>query len=146
MYNNILIPTDGGDEAQKATEHGVELAASLGATVHALYVKDYPGTPRALSLRDDEEEMRERYEEYGQEVTGEVANAATEAGVECVTATRAGAVHEEIRDYADDEEMDVIVIGTGYRGKIGGLLGGTTEKVVRTANVPVTVVRMGAYE
>jgi nucleotide-binding universal stress UspA family protein len=38
--------------------------------------------------------------------------------------------------------MDAIVMGSAYRGKLGNLLGGTTDKVVRTATVPVVTQRM----
>lgn len=146
MYETILIPTDGSDEAKKAAEHGIELAAALGATVHTLYVMDLPGVPRALSLRDDEEAVREEYEQYGEWVTGEVRDMATEAGVNCVSALRSGTVHEEIVRYAEDEGADAIVMGTGYQGRFGALLGTVVEKVVRTARVPVISTKMSEAE
>ena len=142
MYDRILIPTNGSAPAEKGANHAIELAAALGATVHALYVADLPGVPRALALRDDEEEVRERYREHGKEVTGDVRDVAADAGIECVTAMKSGSVHEEIADYAEDEDIGVIVMGTAYRGKVGALFGGEAEKVVRTSTVPVTTVRM----
>ncbi|MDZ5811694.1 universal stress protein [Halorubrum sp. AD140] len=39
-YENILIPTDGSAGAAPSAEHGLSLAASLDATVHALSVVD----------------------------------------------------------------------------------------------------------
>lgn len=141
MYDSILIPTDGSDDAKRAAEHGVGLAAAFDATVHALYVVDLPGTPRTVYLSDSEDDLREEYEEYGREVTGDVADLAAEHGVECVTVLKSGAIHERIVDYADEEGIDGIVMGTGYKGKLGGLLGSVAEKVVRTANVPVTTIR-----
>jgi len=142
MYDRVLVPTDGERAARKGAQHAVELAAALGATVHALYVIDLPGVPRALSIRDDEEELRREYRAYGEEVTGEIRDMAADAGVECVTVMKTGAVHEEIADYAEEEGIDVIVMGTGYRGKAGALFGGTAEKVVRTSTVPITTIRM----
>jgi nucleotide-binding universal stress UspA family protein len=145
MYDRILIPTDGSDEARKAAEHGIELASALGGTVHTLYVMDLPGVPRALSLRDDEEAVREEYEQYGGRVTGEVRDMATEAGVECVAELRSGTPHEEIVKYAD-ENADVIVMGTGYQGRFGALLGTIVERVVRAATVPVISTKMTELE
>jgi nucleotide-binding universal stress UspA family protein len=142
MYETILIPTDGSDEARKAVEHGIELADALGATVHTLYVMDLPGVPHALSLRDDEEAVREEYEQYGQQVTGAVWDMATEAGVECTTALRSGTVHKEIVRYADDEDVDAIVMGTGYQGRFGALLETIAERVVRAATVPVILTKI----
>jgi nucleotide-binding universal stress UspA family protein len=146
MYDRILIPTDGSDEAKKAAAHGIELAASLNATVYTLYVMDLPGVPRSLSIRDDEEKIREEYEQYGQRVTSEIGDRAAEASVECVTAVRSGAVHEEIVRYAAEEGVDVIVMGTGYQGQFGTLLSTITEKVVRTATVPVISTKMTEIE
>lgn len=143
MYDQILIPTNGSGKARRGAEHGIGLAAALGATVHALYVIDLPGAPRTPHLRDDEEELRKEYEEYGREVTGDVDDMAAEAGVECVTAFKSGAVHEEIVEYADKEGVDAVVMGTGYQGKFGALLGSTADKVVRTSKVPVLTIRMG---
>lgn len=146
MYDHILIPTDGSDEAEKGAKHGIDLAAALGATVHTLYVINLPGAPRTVYISEDDEEVREEYRQYGEKVTGEVCDLAAEAGVECVAAIEHGAVHQEIVDYAEGEDIDVIVMGTGYRGKIGGLLGSTAEKVVRSTSVPVTTVRSEEYE
>jgi nucleotide-binding universal stress UspA family protein len=146
MYDNILIPYDGSDEARKGALHGIELAAALGATAHGLYVMNLPGAPRALALRDDEEEMRERYQEYADQVLGEFEEMAGEHGVETVTARRTGSISEEIVEYAEDEGMDAIVMGSAYRGKLGNLIGGTMDKVVRTSPVPVISNRMSVND
>ncbi|WP_380676889.1 universal stress protein [Salinigranum sp. GCM10025319] len=142
MYETLLIPYDGSKEARKGAEHGIELAATLGATVHALYVIDLPGAPRTLSLRDDEETMREEYRTYGEEVTGEVCQMAEASGVDCVSAIKTGKPSEEIVDYADEEGMDAIVLGSAYQGKFKAILGSTSDKVVRTSTVPVITTRM----
>jgi nucleotide-binding universal stress UspA family protein len=146
MYETILIPYDGSDEARRGAEHGVDLAAAMGASIHALYVVDLPGAPRAVSLRDDEEQMREEYREYGETVTGEVCEMAAAAGVECEAVIRSGAPAEEIVDYAENEGMSAIVIGSAYQGKFPNLLGSTSDKVVRTSTVPVVTKRMTVNE
>lgn len=141
MYDNILIPFDGTDEARKGAEHGVDLAATVGATIHALYVIDLPGTPRTVYVTDDEEEIREKYEAYGEEVTSELCEMAAKKGADCTQVLKSGSVHEEILDYADETDIDLIVMGSAYRGSLGAVFGGTTERVVRTSTVPVTTVR-----
>jgi nucleotide-binding universal stress UspA family protein len=141
MYESILLPFDGSDEARKGAEHGIGLAKSCDATVHALYVIDLPGAPRTVYIRDDEEEMRERYREYGEEVTAEVCEMAAAEGLDCVSALRSGSPGEEIVDYATSEGIGAIVLGSAYRGTFRALLGSTAEKVVRTSEVPVVTVR-----
>lgn len=146
MYDHILVPYDGSEEARRGAEHGIELAAALDATVHALYVIDLPGTPRALALRDDEEEMREEYRDYGEEVLANLATVAEEHGVAYETHFKTGAPSEEIVEFAEDESMDAIVLGSAFRGKLGNLIGGTTDKVVRTSSIPVISQRMSVND
>jgi len=62
--------------------------------------------------------------------------------VSVVTAVRTGAPYERILDYADQEGADMVVMGThGRTGVDRYLLGSVTEKVVRTADIPVLTVR-----
>jgi nucleotide-binding universal stress UspA family protein len=147
MYKRILIPTDGSREARKAAKHGVGLAEAFGATIHALYVIDLPGSPRTPYIMENEDRLREEYEEYGHEVTRDVCGMAEEAGVECVTANKYGSPYKRICKYAEDEDMDCIVLGFHGRADIPDyVLGTTAERVVRTATVPVITVRRSKFE
>ncbi|MFB6352643.1 MAG: universal stress protein [Halobacteriales archaeon] len=141
MYDTILVPTDGSSDARQGAEHAVGLASALGATVHALYVIEEGTNPwSSASLDDQLDEARA----YGEELTGEVADMAADAGVDCVTATKVGPhVHDEINKYVEEEDIDAIVMGSGFRGSMGDVLGSTADKVLRTAMVPVTVLRRG---
>lgn len=142
MYTEILIPTDGSNDARNGAQHGVELAAEVDATVHALYVVDNGGNPW---MSEPMEEQVASAKEYGREITNEVVQMASMTGTECVTEIEVGpSVHEEINDYAEEAAIDLIVIGAGYKGQIGGLLGSTAEAVVRTATTPVLTVRRGS--
>ena len=141
MYEAILVPTDGGSDARKGAEHAIDLAAALGSTVHAVYVIQEGTNPwDSRSLDDQMGEARA----YGDDLTAEVARMAADAGVECVTETLVGpSVAERLNEYVDEEDVDAIVMGSGFRGSMGGVLGSTADKVLRTARVPVTVLRRG---
>lgn len=141
MYKRILIPTDGSTVAKRGAEHGVDLAASIGAEVHALYVIQEGSNPW---LSESLESQRERAEEYGNDIVGDVADMAADAGVDCTTEITAGpAVYEEINNYVEENDIDAIVMGSGYKGTMGGLLGSVASKVIRTSDVPVISVRKG---
>ncbi|WP_254274548.1 universal stress protein [Haloarcula marina] len=142
MYEHMLLPYDGSKEAKKGAKHGIELAAELGSTVHGLYIMDLPGVPRAMSLRDDEESVRKEYREYGERELANLGEIAERKGVAFEQHIRTGSPSDEIVDFATDEDMDVIVMGSAYRGKLGNLLGGTTDRVVRSSPVPVISQRM----
>ncbi len=147
MYEKILIPTDGSEVAENAVEHGVELAERYDAEVHALYVVDTDamdltlGTEQVDRLKagrfGDMDEIREKAEE----ATGRVAERAEDSGVEVVEEVTAGRPHKAITRYADENGVDIIVMGSHGRGGVKRvLLGSVAERVLRTTRLPVLVV------
>jgi nucleotide-binding universal stress UspA family protein len=146
MYEHILVPYDGSNEARRGAEQGIELAAALGATIHALYVVDMPDTPRTVYYTTDDDKLHEEYEAHGRELTEELCGRAEESGVDCVTALKFGQPSREIVDYAEEEGIDLVVMGSAYGGRFRALLGGTTDRVVRTSSVPVMTHRIRMQE
>jgi len=141
MYEHILIPTDGSDGARKAIREAVELADLTDATVHGLYVidtRDYNTLPESkwLSLQDE-------FESAGETATAVVQSEADARDVDAVTSITRGVPHEEILQYTEDNDIDLVVMGThGRSGFNRFLLGSVTEKVLRQSPVPVHVVRI----
>jgi len=139
MYDKILVPTDGSSTAEKGENHAIELAAALDSTIYGLYVVEEGGNPWMSESMDDQQQ---RARSYGQELLDDFAARVQDAGATFESAVEVGPdVYKEINEYAEEEGMDIVIMGTGYRGKIGGLLGSTAENVVRTSNRPVTTVR-----
>lgn len=145
MYDAILVPTDGSRVAGAAIDHALELAARFDATIHALYVVDTDRASGAWLGEDlgvDTQHVIEQLHEEGEEAVDEIAAAADARGIDCVTAIREGTPNAVIRSYANEEGMDCIVMGThGREGLDRFLLGSTTERVIRRADVPVLTVR-----
>jgi nucleotide-binding universal stress UspA family protein len=140
MYDNILIPTDGSEQAGNAVEEGIRLAEQLGATVHALHVVD-EFEAKIVPITEEQYKKREQYTEYSEKITDEVAGVAADAGVDCVTAVQTGIAHKKIQAYVEDHDIDMVVIGSrGLGGVEEMLLGSTADKVVRLVDKPVTVV------
>ncbi|MFB6151074.1 MAG: universal stress protein [Haloarculaceae archaeon] len=143
MYGTILVPTDGSDGSMVALDEAVDLAAAFDATVHSLYVVDTTVTQPNTGYID----VAESFERIGRETTEAAVERAEEGGVEAVAAVRTGTPHRAILSYADETDADLVVMGThGRTGLERYLLGSVTEKVVRTADVPVLTVRGPAAE
>ncbi|WP_254545115.1 universal stress protein [Halomarina pelagica] len=139
MYDRILFPTDGSEGADEALDYALSLAELSDATVHVLYVAD---TNRD-SLAVLGGEVVDALEEEGERVVSEVVETAEARGVGVVGEVVQGEPHPSILDYAEREGVDLIVMAThGRRGLDRYLLGSVTEKIVRTASVPVLTVRM----
>ncbi len=144
MYDTILIATDGSDRGTSAAEHGVDLASEVGADVHAIYVIETKAHYPYTVAGHDPGEMDD-HQEYGEEVVEAVVDDAVDRGLDGVGAVRKGSVAEEILTYADERDADAIVIGAqGRSGLDRYLLGGTAEKILRAAEVPVIVVHDGS--
>jgi len=78
----------------------------------------------------------------GTEAVEAIAAQAEDAGVTAETAIETGIVHRSIVDYVDNEDIDLVVMGTHGRTGVGRfLLGSVAEKVIRTADAPVMTVR-----
>ncbi|MFA9516091.1 universal stress protein [Halopenitus sp. H-Gu1] len=139
MYDQILVPTDGSPAADAAIEHAIDLADQYDARVHALYVVD--GSAYS-TLEAGSEIVVEALESEGEEATERVSKTAEESGVETVTSVVHGTAYRTILEYVEDNDIDLIVMGThGRQGLDRYLLGSVTERVVRTADVPVLTVR-----
>ncbi len=139
-YEHILIPTDGSKSARRATDHGLELARTYDATVHALNVVDRTVYASRPGMEwDDSKEILER---AGKRATDRIADTADEAGLSVVTAVRDGVPHRIIGEYANEHEIDLIAMGThGRTGLSKWMIGSVTERVLQTATVPVLTVR-----
>ncbi len=151
MYERILVPTDGSEVAEAAVDHALGLAERHDAAVHALYVVDVDSMSLALGAEqldrveagrlDEMDEVRERAER----ATGYVADRAAERGLEVVEHVSSGRPHEKIADYAADNDVDLVVMGShGRSGVTRALLGSVTERTLRATRVPVLVVDAGA--
>lgn len=144
MYDEILVPTDGSRAADRAVEHAIDLAKQYDARLHALYVVD---ANAYSTLEAGTDVVISALEEEGEEAVSDVADRAEEEGIETATEVITGTVHRSIIEYADDNDVDLIVMGThGRRGIDRYLLGSVTEKVVRTADMPVMTIRMEEEE
>jgi len=139
MYDSILIPTDGSSGMASVAEQALALAEQFGASVHVLYVVD----DRAYaSVPDDaRHRIRETLEADGQTATKTIAERAVDRGLAVSREVRWGNPPGAILAYADENEIDLVVMGThGRTGYERYLLGSVAEKVVRMAKRPVMTI------
>lgn len=140
MYENILVPTDGSDHADRGVAHAMDLAAEHGARLHVLFVVDetvYGSTPALSSYEAFLEEVSEQAEDVAEEIVED----ATERGIDATMSVLRGTPHETILSYADDQGVDVIVMGKrGAAGVESPHMGSVTNRVLQESPVPVVPV------
>ncbi|MGQ3414216.1 universal stress protein [Natrinema sp. LN54] len=139
-YDEILLPTDGSDAAAAAVEHGLAIAKRADARVHALNIVDVSNlaaSPHVAAPSD----LLDAFESEGEAATEAVATRARDADVDAVTAVREGLPATGLVEYADENDIELIAMGThGRTGLERYLLGSTTERTVRHADVPVLTI------
>lgn len=139
MYDTILVPLDGSGPSDAALDEALDLAQAVDATVHALYIVD----ERVLHATQlDAGGLVRAYEKEGDRIVSKAAEAGEETSVEVVTAVEHGSPHRGILRYADEHDVDLIVMGThGRRGLERYLIGSVTERVLRMADIPILTIR-----
>jgi len=144
MYDSILLSTDGTVASERAEAHAIALADAHDADLHVLYVVDedvvtaYSGDEYV----DEAEGPEHGLEEHGEETLSAIRSQAAAQGVEIVEAIQHGRPAETIADYADDNDVDLLLLGTKRRpDEYRTLLGSVTDRVLRLTTRPATVVK-----
>ncbi len=143
-YNKILIATDGSDNAKNAIFSGMNLAGLLGAKIYAVCVlPTHPASSMPIGSRMMRWEIPfDIMREEGTKAVNEVVELAKINGVDAEPVLLEGHPSEEILRYAQDNDIDLIVMGTlGKTGLTRLLLGSVAENVLRHSPVEVLVVR-----
>ena len=147
MYDRILVPTDGSNVAQNAVDHAIDLAETYDAELHALFVADVDAVSYGLGTEQLDRISQGNFQgmsdlrEDAEAATGYVAGQAEPLGLSVVEHHAGGRPHAVIADYAADNDIDLVVMGShGRSGVKRALLGSVTERTLRSTHVPVLVV------
>lgn len=144
MYDRILLPTDDSISVETAIEHAIDAAQRYDAQLHVLYVID----EEVYAAYSGDEYVHERegletaLEQEGEDAITVVTEKAADAGIEVIPDVRHGVPHEEILAYADEADIDMLILGSKHRsGEYRQLLGSVAERVSRLSDRPVTIVK-----
>lgn len=143
MYDTVVFPTDGERSSERACEDAVELASLHDATLHVVHVVD-EATVELLSEVGEtgRENVEASLESDAEEMVEEAAEVARVEGVDVEVSVIHGKPDEEIVAYAEENDADLIVMGTEERmDEYRDLLGSATESVLRKTSRRVMVVK-----
>ncbi|MFC7167526.1 universal stress protein [Halospeciosus flavus] len=139
----ILIPYDSSEQSTHALEYALEEFQS--DEIVLLHVIDpiEAGYTAQATVPGYSEEWYEQAQEEAEQLFENAQETADEYGVELAdTATEVGRPSRTIVDYAEENDIDHIVMGShGRSGVSRVLLGSVAEAVVRRSPMPVTIVR-----
>lgn len=145
MIKNILVPVDGSEYSKKALELACDLADKYDARMHLLHVILSPEAKHTLVLGGASvtvDAPKEEIEQAGHKVIEAAKKIAAEHGRKDVeTDVVGGPTAQRILDYANDNDIDMIVMGSRGLSDISGLLlGSVSHKVSHLANCTCVTV------
>ncbi|MBO9338252.1 MAG: universal stress protein [Chloroflexus sp.] len=145
MYRHILVPLDGSALAEQVLPHVHALAANEGTVKITLLravppifttTVDYSGLLAATT------EALNTMEQEALEYLQQIAKQFQSEGYQVHTEVSALPPAEAIIEYAENHDVDLIVIATHGRSGISRwVFGSVTQKVVQAAPTPVLVIR-----
>jgi universal stress protein A len=140
----ILLPTDFSPQAGRAREYAIEFAVKFGAELHLLHVIKPMATP-SLGVPDygyiESPAMVTELEQSSRDALEAVLDREFAANHPVTTQVRIGTPLVEILSYADEFEIDLIVMGTlGRTGLSHLLMGSVAENVVQKAKCAVLTI------
>jgi nucleotide-binding universal stress UspA family protein len=138
LYEKILLPLDGSDLAQQAIPYAEKLAGSLGSQIKLVHVRapheDKYSNMHKLYLQKIAEAVKSGAEQY-----------VDKPGKDKITVQSTiltGDPAQEIVDYANKENIDLIVMSThGRTGITRWALGSVADRVLRATRKPLALIR-----
>lgn len=141
MFRTILVAVDGSDSARAAFRKAVGEAQVWQADLKTIYVIE-TGLFTSIPLDNTLEVLYNLLVREGQEIIEECDSIATEEGVQHSGFIRQGHVGSEILDLADEQNADLIIVGSHGKSDVDRLLlGSVSEHVVRHSTITTMVVR-----
>ena len=145
QLQKILFPTDFSKCAEQALAHAVFLAEKYGAEIHVLHVITiFEDQPSVVSNEIAEtKEMVRKLEDIAEKQLNKIVDSHSADDIKITTEVkRSLSAAPAILEYASENKIDLIVMGThGRRGLGHLLLGSAAEEVVRLAPCPVFTIR-----
>lgn len=141
----ILFCADFSENSTPARHYAEDFSIAFGAELHVLHIVDpsplgYPLFADRIPF--DFVDLQAKIETSVAEELELVVKECGEKGVNVKAYYRTGKPSAEVIQYAEENSMDLIVMGThGWTGIKHLVMGSTAENVVRLAKCPVLTVR-----
>ena len=140
--SDVLIGTDGSEDAGRALDVAIELARQTGDRLLIVAVWQVPpgefGVPYGGYVSAD---VWEQYRKHGEDSLARAREKAEAAGVSVETTLLEGSPAAELCAFAKERGVRMIVVGTHGWGRVmGALFGSVSSAVLHKANCPVLVV------
>ncbi|MEN8210341.1 MAG: universal stress protein [Thermodesulfobacteriota bacterium] len=145
MFDNILVPLDGSENAYKALEYAANIAEKFDSQITVLSVfRHHSHIEKSISMvrPREPENLDDVLSAYAKDIVAQGKTILQEQGVKKTRGfIKMGRASKKILDFAKKHKIDLIVISSKGQGDFAGyLLGGVSHKVAGLAKCPVMVI------
>lgn len=146
MYQRILVPVDGSATARRGLQEAMALADLTGGQLRLLHVVDELSAAMSMSGQGAvSADMFQLLREGGEQVLAEalaLAQSRKLSADSVLIEGFTGRLCDHVLAQAQQWGAEIIVLGSHGRRGVGRMvMGSDAEQIIRTAQVPVLVVR-----
>ncbi len=141
MYQKILAPLDGSKFSECIVEHVSAVATGCRVPEVVLLRVVEPMSTQVYDIPDSfRREVQEKAKTEAKAYLAKLAKNLKQEGIATKTAIVQGEPAEEILDYANKNQVDLITMSThGRSGVSRWTFGSVTDRVIRQSTVPVLI-------
>jgi len=138
----ILVPTDFSQHAENALKAAAQIARKTNSEIYLLNVLEIPNQMNdAISVSADIPEVM-LFIKKAKEALEELQEKSYLNDITVHYSEKIGHVHQGILSFIEENEIDLIIMGShGVSGIQEVLIGSNTEKIVRLSETPVLVIK-----
>jgi nucleotide-binding universal stress UspA family protein len=141
QLKNILVAIDFSTNSHKVFELGLSLAKDSSAHLHLIHVIDSVYYKHNSEISQNEFIHKIRFENAKEELR-KFKFEVSHSGVEIIEILVEGIPHEEIIQYARQNEIDMIVIAShGWTNLPHVVMGNIADKIMRQTEIPVICIK-----
>lgn len=148
QFSKILVPIDGSKNADKALSKALSIAEKFGSKlilIHVIsdFIPDFSTTPEGFQIPNtDVIKIRTAVREQAETMMNERLDQVQKKKLSCEYIIEVGDVGSEIIEYAEKNNVELVVIGARGLGKFKQLLlGSVSNRVATNSHCPVLIVK-----
>lgn len=139
-YKKVLLALDLSDESDQLREKARSIASANQAELHVIHVIEPLSFAYGGDVPMDLTSIQEQLDEHANQKLNSFCDALDYPVTSKIVAT--GQTESEIHRIADEEKIDLIIVGSHGRHGIALLLGSTANGVLHGANCDVLAIRV----
>jgi len=148
MFKNILCPIDLNPRSKMALKKAVNIAYQFNSKIILLNIhEEFYSKEEMVMSRVSVNTLNEEFKKIAIEAKDDMKSLIRELeadDIECEYLLREGKSSDVILKISEEENIDLIVMGTNGRNSLSDyVVGSTTQKVIESSKCPVLVMPKG---